>query len=152
MWCASLSSWSMLSLAARWRWNCLLFGEPEERALSCTSCVTAGRSEVTKAFHQLSRSLRGFCALSLIPRCDRRPESRASRERMYGGDWRGAFTQGLKLIWNDQTLRHWAICLVCVCVCVYIRLLAGKWHLTVGCWSPLLYCCLFTRRGFAKNT
>lgn len=28
MWCVSLSSWSMLSLAARWRWNCLLFGEP----------------------------------------------------------------------------------------------------------------------------
>lgn len=31
MWCVSLSSWSMLSLAARCRWNCLRFGEPERK-------------------------------------------------------------------------------------------------------------------------
>lgn len=28
MWCVSLSSWSMLSLAARCRWKCRRFGEP----------------------------------------------------------------------------------------------------------------------------
>lgn len=82
MWCASLSSWSMLSLAARWRWNCLLFGEPGSRQTWGKSSelykLCDSRSEVTlnsgERFHQLLRFLGGFCDLFPVPWYDRRTD------------------------------------------------------------------------------
>lgn len=163
MWCASLSSWSMLSLAARWRWNCLLFGEPGSRQTPggervewvVRVCATAGRSEVTlnsgESFRQLLRFLRGFCELFLLPWYDRRTEPGRSvcvcrmkgidrEDLLRGSNWLGT----AKFYVTEPSVLY-------ACVCVYIRLLAGERHLTVGCWSPLLNRCLFTTREYCQK-
>lgn len=55
-WCASPSSWSMLSLAARWRWKWRLFGEPSLHTWG-VGVVGGGSGEplISQKWEELSR-------------------------------------------------------------------------------------------------
>lgn len=159
MWCVSLSSWSMLSLAARCRWNCLLFGEPGSHQTwgKSSELCKLWTSKSRQKWHVIQEKASINCFwgdffLTLFRSHGMIEGVQMRRQCIYEGDRQGGFTQGLKLTWKDQTLRHWAICLVRVYVSVYIRLIAGTRQLTVGCWSPLLNRCLFTMREHCQNT
>lgn len=103
-WCTSLSSWSMLSLAARCRWKWRLFGEPGKSGELHQPLLTQS-GKGCHVNHATNRRPMFVWALTLF--------------RLSSSLFRTGYRQELKLTWTEQTLRHRAICLVLVSRRVY---------------------------------